>query len=47
MRMKLLCHTNPDFYGIWTAFIGARGGFEYIDQNPIFEPLLLFFFNSH
>ena len=30
IRNRLLCHTNPDFCGIWTIFFGAGGGLLYI-----------------
>ena len=33
MRTRLLCHTNADFYGIWTAFIGGGGGLQYIEDK--------------
>ena len=30
-----LSHTNPDFYAIWTDFIGDEGGLQNIDQKVI------------
>ena len=30
IRTRLLCHTNPNFYGIWTVFIGGGGALQSI-----------------
>ena len=35
-ELRLLWHTNPDFYAI-AVFIGGGGGLQFVDRTP-FEP---------
>ena len=30
-ELRLVWHTNPDFYAIRTVFIGGGGGLEFVD----------------
>ena len=34
-ELRLLCHTNPDFYAIWAAFIGGGGGLQFFEAIRI------------
>ena len=34
-ELRLLWHTNPDFYTIWAVFIGGGGGLQYIDWSVL------------
>ena len=31
-KLRLLWHTNPDFYAIGTVFIGSGGGLQFVDS---------------
>ena len=32
-ELRLLWHTNPDFYAIWAVFIGGGRGLQYIERR--------------
>ena len=34
-ELRLLWHTNPNFYAIWTFFIGGGGGLRFVDPKPL------------
>ena len=35
-KLRLLWHANPDFYAIWTVFIGGGGGLQFVYFYPFF-----------
>ena len=45
-ELRLLWHTNPDFYAIWTVFVGGGGGLQYIDDATPNDASLRSFFGS-
>ena len=40
-KLRLLWHTNPDSYAIWTVFIGGGGGLQFVEDASSRQRLAL------
>ena len=46
-KLRLLWHTNPDFYAIWTVFIGGGGGLQFVEILTVHTPRGLYSPTGH